>query len=264
MNFELYMDRIEKYLAGKLPDHEREAFEKEMNADAELRQTVALQRIADEVVELGVEKNLRRDIQQWAAEDAQKTAGAPEQQGRIVVFRRAWARWAAAACVVLLAGFFTWRWADGTYSDRALRAANYTLPQPSAMRLPGEIAHPLEPGFKALENGDFNRAESFFAAIPPDSSRYAEAQFYLGHAAVQLQHDDLAIKAFRNAALSADAKFSEKAEWNLALALLAAHRTSGDFELILAKMTADPNHSFHREATALRQNLDTFWRRLAK
>ncbi len=259
MNLELYIDRLEQYETGALTDAERAGFERELAENGELRQALALYRQANDVVELQVEHTLRAQLKQWAAAGTQTGAGG----GRVVSMRSVWVRWAAAAAVTLLLGWYGLHWAGNRFSDPALYASFYEKPADSGFRAGATGAHPLQAGFDALQAADFPRAIAFFGAIPPDNERYAEAQYYLGHAAAQQGQFDTAIAAFQAAAGRDEPKFREKAEWNLLLAYVAAGRDEeATFRTLLNRVAETPAHSFSGQAQELRSDLDSIWRHL--
>ena len=255
MNLELYMERVEQYAQGTMPEAERLLFEAELATNADLRQAFELYHLGQEVIEQGVEAQLRLQLQGWAKSDTD-TAAAP-MTARRVTMRPMWVRLAAAASVALLLGWFSIQWADRNYSDEA--------PESSSFRAGVTIYNPLEAGFKALENNDLQAAEAFFRSIPTDHERYAEAQYYLGHTASQLKHYDLAIGAFQASIQRNEAKFQEKAEWNLLLTYVAAGQTkNADFQALLNRIASDPNHAYQKKAEALQGELGSFWRRLGE
>ena len=215
------------------------------------------------MIEQGVEAQLRLQLQGWAKSDTD-TAAAP-MTARRVTMRPMWVRLAAAASVALLLGWFSIQWADRNYSDEAIFAAQYEAPESSSFRAGVTIYNPLETGFKALENNDLPAAEAFFKSIPPEHERYAEAQYYLGHTASQLKHYDLAIAAFQASIQRNEAKFQEKAEWNLLLTYVAAGQTeNADFQALLNRIASDPNHAYQKKAEVLQGELGSFWRKLGR
>lgn len=264
MDLELYFDQLEAYEEGRMPEAERAAFEAKLAADAELRQALHHYRLSRETVEQGIEDTLRSQLESWAAAETAPdiTMEEARPKARIVAMRPRWIRLAAAACMVLLAGWFLLQWAGRGYSDEGLYSASYELPSGPALRAGGALENPLETGFKALENKDFQAAEDFFKTIPTDHERYGEAQYYLGHAELQLKKYDQAIDAFQAVVRQNEAKFREKADWNLALTYVAAHRTKDmAFKNLLAFMVNDQGHAYHRQAVALEKKLGSFLRK---
>lgn len=257
MDLNQYFDRIDQYETGALSPADSAAFEAELQANAELREALALYRQAGEVIEQQIENNLRAQLETWAA--AEQATAPPT--GKVVPMRLTWIRWAAAAGVALLLGWFGFQWAGRQYTDQALYANYYEKPADSAFRSGSATEQVLQPGFDALQKGDWAAAQAFFSGITPGQERYAEAQFYLGHAALQVGQYDTAAAAFERCAAQGEPKFQEKAEWNQALALLAAGQTETPaFKTLLARIANSPNHSFATQAQALQQQLASFWR----
>ena len=257
MNLERYIDRLEQYETGAMTSAERAGFERELAENAELRQALALYRQANDVVELQVENTLRTQLQHWAVADTPTGTS----RGRVVSLRTTWVRWAAAAAAALLLGWYGLHWAGNRFSDPALYASFYEKPTDSGFRAGSSGAHPLQTGFDALQAADFPRAIAFFSNIPADNERYAEAQYYLGHAALQSGQFDTAIAAFQAAAGRDEPKFREKAEWNLLLAYLAAGRDEDPtFRTLLNRVAETPAHSFSDQAKELRSKLSSVWR----
>lgn len=259
MDLNLYFERIDQYETGALSPTEQDAFEAELATNAELREALALYRQAGDVIEQQIENQLRAQLESWAAA-GQSAEQAPA--GRVVRMRVGWVRWAAAASVALLLGWFGFQWAGRQYTDQALYAGYYEKPADSAFRSGTAAGQVLQPGFAALQKGDWAAAQAFFSGVAATEERYAEAQYYLGHACLQAGQYTAAAAAFERCAAQGEAKFQEKAEWNQVLALLAAGQTETPaFKTLLARIAAAPNHSFAAQARALQRQLASFWRR---
>lgn len=262
MDLERYIQRIEQYETGALSAAEQTAFDAELISNPALREALALFRQANDVIEQGVENNLRAQLQEWNQETGQMTVTATEPVTRRVVSRRInWVRMAAAASVALLLGWFGIRWVGSQYADQELFAGQYEKPADSVFRSGATAEHPLQPGYGAWLAGDWPQAARFFGNIPADSEYYAEAQYYLGHTALQQRQYPTALAAFGQAAGRPAAKFKEKAEWNRVLTYLAASRTAEpDFQIFLASIANDPAHSYQAQASILQEKLRSIWR----
>ncbi len=263
MNIELYIERIEEYETGTMSAAERAAFESELVTNAELRQALALFQQTNDVIEQGIENSLRSQLQTWNEEEATATPMTVTTPvgGRVVQMRSTWVRLAVAASVALLIGWFGVRWAHSQYSDEALFAAQYEKPADSSFRSGGAADRPLQPGLDAWMAGDLNKATLFFGDISPDDDHYAEAEYYLGHVALQQQQYDLAIAAFGLSAQQGPTRFKEKAEWNRVLTYLAAGRTKdADFLLFLGQLANRTGHSYQEQAQDLQGKLGSVWR----
>lgn len=265
MKINIYFDNIERYASGQMAAAERQDFEAELAGNAELKQAYELYRLGDEVLEQGIENELRQQLKTWAATDAAamtatQGGGMSQPRAQVVPMRTTWARWAVAASVVLLAGFLFFRWTATGYTDAALFAASYEKPTATAFRSVDGAIDPFEAGFKFLENSDFSQAIAFFQTVPANDARYTEAQYWLGHAALQAKAYDPAIAAFQNVLTRNEIKFTEKAQWNLVLTYLAAGRTqTPGFQTLLTDIANNPDHSFQPKAKALQQKLNSIF-----
>ena len=262
MDLELYIERIEQYETGQMPALERAAFEAELTTNDELRQALDLFRQANDVVEQRVENSVREQFRQWdaAAVETPMTVTTPTS-GKVVAMRTTWIRLAIAASVALLLGWFGFRWVSSQYSDEALFAAQYEFPVNSATRSASNDERPLQPGFEAWAAGDLKKAATFFRDIPSEDEYYAEAQYYLGHVALQQQQYDAAIAAFTQTAQRPPSKFREKAEWNRVLAyLVAGHTADPAFQSFLQRIADNSAHSYQAQAKDLQKKLQSKWR----
>jgi hypothetical protein len=257
MDLEAYIERVEQYETGTLSSEGRAAFERDLAADAALREALDLYRQANDAIEVGIENRLRDQLQSWAAEAPAAARPAAVVRPLFTVWRtRAVA--AAAAVALLLLGWFGYRSMERQYTDEALFAAYYEVPQAATQR-GGADANLLDRGLAALERGDAAEAAAMFEAVPPGDARYGEARYDLGHAALALRQYDRAIAAF--AAARSDARIGEKAAWNQALTYLAAGRADDpDFRTLLQEIASDRDHSYAAQAAALDRKLDAFWR----
>lgn len=261
MDLELYIERIEQYETGQMPAIERAAFESELAANNELRQALALFRQANDVVEQRVENSLRAQLREWNDAVVETPLTVTKPATKVVAMRTNWTRLAVAASVALLIGWFGVRWAGSQYSDQALFAGQYEKPADSSFRSGATNDRPLQPGLDAWLAGDLSKAATFFRNIPTENEYYAEAQYYLGHVALQQQQYDTAIGAFTQTVQRSTSKFREKAEWNRLLAYLAAGRTKEpDFQLFLKQIASNSAHSYQAQAKELQNKLDSFWR----
>jgi len=263
MKIELYIERMEQYETGTMTAAERAVFESELATNAALRQALALFQQTNEVIEQGIENSLRSQLRTWKEEVVVETPMTVTKSsgGRVVRMRSTWVRLAVAASIALLVGWFGVRWAHSQYADEALFAAQYEKPTDSSFRSGSAADRPLQPGLDAWSAGDLNKAMLFFSNISPDDDHYAEAEYYLGHVALQQQQYDLAIAAFGLSAQHGPSKFKEKAEWNRVLAYLAAgHTQYPEFQAFLGQIADNPAHSYQAQAGVLQGKLTSVWR----
>jgi len=266
MNLDLYIERLDQYSSGSMSDPERAAFEAELKENAELREALALYRESEAVIEQSIENNLRQQLQAWSEETrATQPIATEKPEAKVVSLRAVVTRWAVAASVLLAAGFFYLYQSSQSLSDAALFAANYEAPEDGPIRGDAAPVDPISQGAEAFNNKNYAVARTFFNQIPPTDRPYAEAQYYLGHIALQQQQYDDALAAFEKAEQANDNRITGKPEWNMVLTYLAAKRTEdARFKALLAKLTGDVNHSYYAKAKELEEKLGRFGRRFAE
>ncbi|MEO6036831.1 MAG: hypothetical protein ABIQ93_00370 [Saprospiraceae bacterium] len=99
---EILFHKIEDYLRGRLSSQDSAAFESELASDAGLAALVHRQRQENEALGLLNERDLRARMQAWERQ-------APPVMAPIRGQRLVWMRWAAAAMVVVAAGWWLFR-----------------------------------------------------------------------------------------------------------------------------------------------------------
>lgn len=97
---EIIFFKIDDYLRGRLSPLDRAAFESDMAADAELAALVQRQKQENQALELLAERDLRARMNTWERQMPPMLAPAG---GR---YRLKWLRWAAAAMLVCVAGWW--------------------------------------------------------------------------------------------------------------------------------------------------------------
>lgn len=260
---EVYFDTIERYTEGSMSPTERAQFERQLSEDSALKEAYETYLMGQDVLEQGIENTLRQQLKQWAAEEgpfltatvggAAQAAEAPK--AKRATMRPVWARWAVAASVVLLAGFLWFRLGNSGTKSTDLFATYYQLPDGGTMRSGGNT-DPLAVGRQAFAAKDYKTAADFFQNIPAADPYRAEASLLLGHAALQLREYDRAIAAFSETIALGDVKFTEKAQWNLALTYIAADRAQTPAcRALLTSLASDPGHSYAEQARKVLEGL---------
>ena len=245
MKIENYYDRIDQYHTGELSDNDSKSFERELNSNEELRQAEELYRLSLNVLDYGVEENLRKDLKNWAAEGKETSKG-----GRIISLRSMIVVLSAAASVLLLI-FFAAPYFMPQPSPSELFATYYQTPEASNLRGGSVPQNAINAAKKALAEESYADAVEDLAKIPSGDPLYIEAQFYLGHAMIGLNNLPAAKNAFELVAASTEVKFQEKGEWNYLLVCLKADQWNDICEAKLKTIAQDADHSFSAQAKEL-------------
>lgn len=264
MNTEKYFDRIEQYFAGEMNAAEERAFEAEMETNSELKETVEGYHLADEALELLIGDNLRNELQEWGQEAAgAKVVSIQKEQKReakVISLRSYASRFAMAASVLLLIGFFTFQFMGSQYSNESLRTAYYENPDFSQLGIRGDDEFSLDDAYTALKANDLDKGMSLLQEIPADNNFYAEAQYRLGEVYLVKKEYKNAIKAFDNVVTTGHTSFVEDAEWNKIVAYLGTDNLNDDFHITLDNIVNDDGHAHYKKAKKLKEELGSFWR----
>ena len=251
-------ERIEKYLDGELPIDQRESLDKEMESNPELRADFHAHQLARQVIEVKIEDGLRADFAKWdnEANQSAKVIGINKSAKRRTMYRR----YAAAMSVLLIAAFGIGWLFSGNYSNNNLQAAYYEAP--SGDRGTSNNQNSVTRAIIAFENAEFQKCIEMLKLIDAENPRFEEAQYFLGHAYVEVSQFTYAIPAFETVAGGNDLKYKEDAEWNLVLAKLAANQLDSGFYSKLDAIVNDQAHLYNAEAKNLKQDLNNLLRRI--
>ena len=264
MNTEKYFDQIEQYFAEEMSAAEKNAFEREMENNQDLKATIDAYHLADEAVELLISDSLRAELKQWSAEEQGAKVvplqGTEKKEAKVVGLRSWVSRYAIAASVLLLVGFFTFQFMGNQYSNQNLMTAYYENPDFSELGVRGEVKQDLEIAYNALKANDFDKAIELLKNVPTANGYYAEAQFHLGETYMMQKDYSNAVQAFNQVITTKDTRFVENAEWNKVLALLATDQLNSDFQTTLNKIATENGHAFQTKAKELQGKLNSFWR----
>jgi len=117
MNRDIYSEKIDAWLAGKLPSAEARAFEAEIAADPELAAEVEVHRLEQEAIDEMVRQDLERDMARWdelpdewpAPPETPPSDATPASASR---FFRKYRIGGSLLVLLLLAGAFWFLWPD--------------------------------------------------------------------------------------------------------------------------------------------------------
>ena len=247
-------DRIEAYLFDQMTEEEKKQFELELAENAELANELALHRLEHRSMRMLLHTDLRANMAEWQKE---KDAAATETEGsaKLVSFRRRILAFAAAACVLLLAGFFVNRWlAAPDFSGMADKLFEETSPTVRGSS-PAAPATGLAEALVSMQQKDYAQALVQLQAVT-DTSYRDLSLFLRGECHYRTGDYPAAVHDFqeliRASALPAN---RQKAEWYLLLTYLKTDRKGSSFNSLLQKILSEPGHAFYPEAVRLQQTL---------
>lgn len=246
-------DRIEDYLFGQFNEIEKRAFDIELSESGKLSSDLELHIMEHRAMELLVRQNLKANLDSWKEERVDTG-----QLGAKVVSlsaRRRLIQYAAAACALLIAGFFVWIWAGKGGSDMAL--ASQYFDETSITNRSGvqDLPEELVPALQKLQNKDYDQAISLLGNIA-DSSFVNSVKLLQGEAYFLSKDYEHAITSFQWVVQQgAPILDVHEAEWRLTLTYLAMGDKGPAFKSLLDRISSDKEHSHFPQASALKKAL---------
>ncbi|PHN05610.1 hypothetical protein [Flavilitoribacter nigricans] len=258
------------YVEGTLDTDAREAFERTMDRDPDLRQRVETQMAISQGFKGLQHEAFAREVKGWA--EALPGAETPKETKVVPLKRKSntW-RYAAAAAVLLLivAAFWLINVPGGEdFSYSAFRQENYIPPVDLTDRGNGEEV--LAAAARDFNQGNYAASVEKLRTITSEDSLYVTARYWMGHGFYQLGQYDQAVAAFGQsleptAGITYDLRnFSrDNAAWTRILAQIA--RVDGEEDPGLRRElenfltdfleNADRSDTYYNKALELQRNL---------
>lgn len=246
-------DYIEAYLAGELPDGEREAFERRMREDADFAGEVRLQQDTHQLLALHKQFAYKAHLQAIAEAPEEETEAA---EAPVRPLRQVWV-WTLAAAIVLLV-LSSYLGLSLRYDSSRL-AADATTPYDNLYTSRGDTSLPtlLQTAFDAYDTGNYALAANRFETLLQVDSTFAAARLYLGVSLLLSGQPDAAATYL----CCTPEPLREPADWYLALTLLQ-QRKLDTARISLQAIAQNPDHAYQARAQQLLRRLDSPWRRL--
>lgn len=253
-------NEIEAFLFGRMNAADQAAFEAEMGRNPGLAVEVGLHRLEHQAIELAIQSDLRSQLSAWKAED--EAAQAASQNGGKTVSlgsaRPAWMRYAIAACITLLVGFFakSWFFPGETNDELANRYMDGTF---SEMRGsdPDDQPDVLSPALLAMNlktEAGYLAAADLLVQVR-DSAWQTNTWLLLGECKFRLRDYPAAVAAFQQVLdYSASRSKRDEAEWLMLLTRLAHGDKKEALKPALEKISGDPIHRFQKNAGNLKKD----------
>ncbi len=246
-------DRIEDYLFGRMSEAEKKAVEDEMAENKELAADLALHKLEHRAMELLAQQELKANLDSWKEE----RSGAGQQEAKVVSLaaRRRFLQYAAAACALLLAGFFVWFWLGKGPDDAALASRYFDETSITNRSNTSGLPATLLPALQALQNKEYDRAVDLLGNIT-DSNFVTSARLLQGEAYFLKKDYSEAVTSFQSVIRQGEPILDvHEAEWRLALTYLALGYKGPEFTDLLNRISNDREHSHYPNAVALKEAL---------
>lgn len=105
-------------------------------------------------------------------------------------------------------------------------------------------------GLDMLRENQTELALAYFEKLAERDPKNPDYLYGYAHAAMQNGQWNKAVNAFREVERLASPALAQKANWNRALALLAADRMN-EFDALIADIAQNPDHGFQKQAVEL-------------
>lgn len=237
-------EQIEAYLEGSLLGAEKDAFEARLLSDSDFSEVVRKSRAAYQLLEVSVADR----AVQMAVQEAEE---APTISLRRTRRLRLFAATIAGLFILNLAYFF----ANSQFNSIALAQSHYQSYDVAGMR----GVQSLSEVKSLLAAKEYQAAIPLLQSIPQADPGYVEGRMYLGNALYQVRRPRDAARVFQQVAEANDVRFSQAADWYLALSLLADHQNDQASET-LQSISQQATHPYRDEANGLLEELGSFWR----
>jgi len=247
-------ERIEQYLQEALTPDQKQAFEERLQRDPQLRERVALHRLADQAGKLLIEDEIRERLDRIRSE--------PPRRLRRLRFSPL----AIAASLLLLGAIAVLGVAQLSYSGPALAEA-YRMGPLTTLQAHRSAADPFEAAQGLILSGQTGpEAIGLLSAVEAGDPNYLKAQYLLAHSFLREKEYENALARFEELlARSADVSGwvePHELEWNLAMCLLGAGREDRARKL-LGEIARKPDHPQAGRAKDILEDLDSTWHALA-
>lgn len=239
---------LEAYLQNELSPTDQVSFEKDIEADPELRAEVNRQReIRLGLRALGIQQALHRAQMQY--HDSLAVTQPEADQQTVVRPLSTWRYWAAAASFVLISGigYYAYQQTDSRQADLAytetFRADDELLKRfPSATVSPQTRKTFLD-AITHYRSGNYERVVEQLRTLPADKQTIPYKNYLLGLSYLASKQSAEAIPFLIRAQKTSLPELHRKAEWFLALAYVKNNQKERALP-ILKRISTEPAHPF--------------------
>ena len=252
-------DAIEDYLFSDMGAEESRDFRQKLDSDPALQQALALYELEHRAIELDLQSDLRRKLDEWKTEKDTDRDLPPSKKRKHNGFRRRFVIMCAAASILLVIGFFA---LSSRFNDAALAsgafAHSFSLPRSQQTQAPQALLDALG----AWQTGETQQALNYLDKVTEPDYRH-QATLITGEIYFEQRDFPAAAAAFEEARTQSTSPFlREVAEWNLGLTLLSRKNTNQQGRKIINSIANNPEHNHAPSARKLLERMESFWGKL--
>ena len=238
------MERIERYVQGKMSTEEKQHFELEMGSDARLQDEVKRMKLIDSALEISIEDDLRAQLKKFEAGHSTRESRIPD-----VKVRYLFSRLAVAAGMLLLISAGLWYMLQGRTSEIDQFVEQQYLDY-DYNQLRGEFSRNNFPFRLSDKSFDKQEAAQWLIKWLEENPSDDEARFMLADIMKDMGHIEQAQEQLIKIINQNSIRWGEKAEWNYVL-LSAREHWNDKAAATLQSIISDPAHSYHMRAKEL-------------
>lgn len=230
-------DRIEAYLFGQMTQDETTNFEQEIAQNNDLALEVENQRLEHRAMELMLREELQANLQFWKVEkDQEATAEPGSKTVSINRSRRLMYRLSIAACILLIAGFFSRQFFASSPDYEAIAMDGFGYSETTSR---GTTNDPLAPVFQSMKSKNYREALTQLGQIPGDYQKLTVLNLR-GECSFYLKEYDQAIANYQQILqANPDGDLREKAEWRTLLCMVAKGEKGAALDNLLEKVISE-------------------------
>jgi cytochrome c-type biogenesis protein CcmH/NrfG len=215
---EKFYENIEDYLSGHLSTADKEAFEKALSEQPELREALALY----QEIEGTLAADAQHEQENAAVKETLSTISkdyftAEKKEARVITLQRSqWIRRIAVAAAVILVIVFAWPYLKPVSVPQYADLADHPTASFTEM---GGVETLLPQAEKAFNAGDYAAAIQPLQTYLLENDENTQAWFYLGISLLETGEHDQAETLFKQIS-TLDSAYKTEAVWYLALTAL--------------------------------------------
>jgi len=238
---EKFYENIEAYLSGNLSEADKEAFEKALSEQPELRQKLTLYQEIEETLAADAQHEKENAAVRETLTSISKDYFAEEQKtAKVITLQRSqWIRRIAVAAAVVLVIVFAWPYLKPAGVPQYADLADHPTASFTEM---GGTETLLPQAEKAFNAGDYAAAIQPLQTYLMENDNDTQAWFYLGISLLETGANDQAETLFKQIS-TLDSAYKTEAVWYLALTSLK----KGDIENCKKYLQEIPEGSGHYE-----------------
>jgi tetratricopeptide (TPR) repeat protein len=236
------ISKIESFLDGTMKDEEKAEFEKRIASDKKLASEVALYQAVNEAIKEEDVHQFRISIRNILHQHNNNIMNLRTRVTRFI-------KYPIAATILILIGLSLWQLILNKSSLEVYNMFYNPYQTDISTRSGEQLSDKIQLSYLLYQEGDYEASFEILKNYLADNFNDQTAHFYYGMNAIELQHDDLAIKELKVVAEDLSTPFSIHAQWYLAMTYLKNDQQDEAIKYI--KQLAGSNNFYTQKANKI-------------